>query len=286
MLPHGRVHPRPIDSSDCPLDGCKFLIFKALEPRERGFRTNPGQLPLGEIARGALARGDRGVEAATRRRDATTAGDIRRTAGSAGPRSGHRARAAGGPRRETPAASSAGNERRCVHTAPSRSFGSSANAANTNGGGSSCCCSVDKGCPVSSRTSSARWIRWPSAGPDPGCSRGIAAREFGVQRRPAELPGATVDALAQRGVGLRQRCDAAGQRPEIEHRAADEQRHPPARVDCRDRLPSHRDGTVRPSRLRPDRRDRSGGAAPRRARPATASTCRCPCRGRPAPSRR
>jgi hypothetical protein len=41
--------------------------------------------------------------------------------------------------------------------------------------------------------------------------------------------------LAELGVGLRQRCNAAGQRPEIKHRAADEQWHPPARVDCSDR---------------------------------------------------
>ena len=91
---------------------------------------------------------------------------------------------------------------------------------------------------------------------------------------------------AQRGRGLRQGGQPVQQRAQIQHGAADQQRHAAARVD-RARSPrAHRARTVPPSSSRSGRRCRSGGAGCARAPRRRAWRCRCRGRGRPGPSRR
>ena len=60
---------------------------------------------------------------------------------------------------------------------------------------------------------------------------GIDPRELRMHRRPACLPRLTVEPRAKGGVRSRQRAQAVGERFEVEHRAADQQRHAAARAN-------------------------------------------------------
>ena len=114
----------------------------------------------------------------------------------------------------------------------------------------------------------------------------IHARELRVQRRPALARRARIERRAHRGIRLRQGRQALGERLEVEHRAAREDRHAAALADRLHRGDAHRGRSAQPNTIRWDRRCRSGDAARARARPRTASPCRCPCRDRPARSPR
>ena len=59
--------------------------------------------------------------------------------------------------------------------------------------------------------------------------------ELGVQRRPARAQRARVDVGTHRGIGLGQGIEAVEQRLEVQHRAADQQRHAAALANRRDR---------------------------------------------------
>ena len=107
-----------------------------------------------------------------------------------------------------------------------------------------------------------------------------------MQRRPAVAARSRVESSAHARIGRRQRREPAHQRAEIEHRAADQQRHPAARADRRDQFEGIVDGTVRPNTSPPGRRCRSGDAALRARSARSAWRCRCPCRDRPARNRR
>ena len=71
-----------------------------------------------------------------------------------------------------------------------------------------------------------------------------------MQRRPAFGRGARIDARAHRRDRRRQRGQAFLQRLEVEHRAADDERHRAARADGRDRARSRRHGSAPPNRRR------------------------------------
>ena len=92
---------------------------------------------------------------------------------------------------------------------------------------------------------------------------------FGQARMHARaIPGAAASAsIAARIViaALRQRRDAADQCAQVQHRAADQQRHASARFDLGDGAAPRRARTVPPNNSRWDRPGRSGDAA-RRAR--------------------
>jgi len=113
----------------------------------------------------------------------------------------------------------------------------------------------------------------------------IDAGKLGVQRRPSGRGGARVERGARRRVGRRQRRQSFGQRLEVEHRAADQQRQPAAGADCR-----HRGSAS--ARKRAAEYAWSGSrtsirwCGTARVSPHRAWPCRRPCRGTPAPSRR
>ncbi len=142
------------------------------------------------------------------------------------------------------------------------------------------------GAPVTRCTSSARWIRCASRGAMRAAATGSTRRELGVQRRPAFVRRAPFQLGADRRIGGRHLVDAVEQRLEVQHRAADQQRRAAARRDVVDQALRIARRSARPNRRRPDRGCRSGGGRRACARPRSASRCRCPCRGRPAPNRR
>ncbi len=94
-----------------------------------------------------------------------------------------------------------------------------------------------------------------------GSSRASSACSAGQPSRGR----ARIDPCAQLRRSLRQRRKPAQQRAQVEHGAADQQRHPPARADLAHRRRARRRRNVRPSSSPPGRRCRSGGAARARA---------------------
>ena len=168
-----------------------------------------------------------------------------------------------------------------------RSLGSS----EISGGGSAPrlarCARRDSGRPLTRWTSSARWMRCASFGARRAAVAGSTARELGVQRRPAVARRARVDRGAHRGVGLGHRVEAVEQRLEVQHRAADQQaavRRARA-ISSISRVRVGDEARRRVALGRIEDVDQVVRHA-RRARPRSAWRCRCPCRGRPAPSRR
>src|SRR5438045_9285652 len=68
-------------------------------------------------------------------------------------------------------------------------------------------------------------------GLEPLRGAGIDSRELFVHRGPAAIAGFAFELCAQRGLRGGQLGKAARQRVEVEHRAARENRHSPARID-------------------------------------------------------
>ena len=137
----------------------------------------------------------------------------------------------------SPAASMASKRSAIAACSRARSSGTSATRTTgpSDGPAPRAPCSAESGVPVSACTSSARWIRWASVGASRAAVGGSTRGELGMQRGPALGGGARVDTRAHGGVGLRQRAQALGQRLEIEHRAAGDDRHTAARAYRRDR---------------------------------------------------
>ncbi len=221
------------------------------------------------MAGGALPGRDGLVQAACRQ-GAPRAADSRPQRRPAGRDAGRRGRAARGLRRANRAPSSRGNARRCGRTAPrgprARAQRPRARAAPARAS----CCSSEIGRPVSAEHLQCPLDTLGVAGRMRAAAAGSMRRELGMQRRPALRPGALLEARADRRVGLGQRRDAVQQRAEIQHRAADQQRHVAARADVGDQRPVRRARSGRRNTARRDRRCRPGDAAPARAPPRPA----------------
>ena len=256
----------------------------------RRHRAQPGQLALGELARGGDAGFAQLVQAAPRPAPARPGGS-RRSASTAGRRAGRRARAAPAPRRagRRPAwRRSAAAMRACSQARDSR-FQRDQRPGRAAARCAACRVLVPgrQRLPVSRQTSSARWMRCASAGARraavAGSTRASSACSAG-QPRAAASASMRWRGAPRRPAGMR--VQALAQRLEIQHGAAHQQRQVPALRDLVDQARARRRRSAPRSRPRRGRGCRSGGAAPRRARRRWAWRCRCPCRGRPAPSRR
>ena len=220
----------------CPLYGCKFLIFKALQPLHGGIRIDPGELPLGEISRGPLAGRDGRIEIAF-------AGQVRPELPVADGPQARQVRVqvaplAGATRTSSRNPAAIISRKRRVDAprkAPSRSTGSSAEgrereraAARRASAGPT----VRR--PVSSTTSSARWMRWASAGWMRAAASGSRAASSACSAGQPTCARPRVDPRPDPGVRRGQRRDAPREGAEVEHRAADQQRHAAPRTDLGD----------------------------------------------------
>ena len=253
----------------------------------RGRRAQPGELALGELARGgdaALAQRvcvDLAVEELPRLAIADAAHRRHRRRQRVRSRSARSSST-------SPAASIASNRRAMASCSRARSGGISAIGDRRHRATSRLAppCSADIGWPVNAIDLERALDALRVGRRQPRRGRGIDARELGVQRRPAVARGARVDLGAHGGVGARQRDS-----PSVS--ALKYSIVPPASIGRRPRArmslrspPARRRRNAPPNTPRSDRRCRSGDAARARVRPPTASRCRCPCRGTPAPSRR
>ena len=144
-----------------------------------------------------------------------------------------------------------------------------------------------------------RWVRpWPRG---PRARAGFAAHRWDGCAPPRPRPPSAsraciagqprrarlgIDVGANLLAGPRQGRDAADQRAQVEHRAADQQRHAPARFDVGDGVRGIAHELPRRIDSRSARPGRAGDAARPRASPRRAWRCRCRARDTPAPSRR
>ena len=123
------------------------------------------------------------------------------------------------------------------------------------------------------------------AGRQPRRGRGVDPRQFGMQRRPALARRLRFQFGAHGRVGLRHRVESVEPGLEVQHGAAHQQRELAAGIDLAHQslgVGQELGGAVGLQRIADvDQVVRHAARVPR----PKAWRCRCPCRGRPAPSR-
>ena len=258
----------------------------------RGRRTQPRELALRELAR----RGDSHVAQLRARRwrlpgIATPAGS-RRSASTAGSRLERVAFAAAREvRRQVRHRASPGSAARSPRAVPRDRTGTSAIAMVGPSAPRSCVAPAlqrrerppAQRDALRARAGCVAHRSAPGARPVAGSTRASSACSAGQPSRAARASSSARTA----GVRARQRRQTLGQRLEIEHRAAGEDRRAPARADRR-RSAASASRTKRAAEYGCVGSMMSTRWCGTRARSAAAglSRCRCPCRDRPAPNRR